>query len=278
MQLRGGPYLLILPAAGLFAGLFVAPFVYFFVVSFWRVKTYRLIPDVTVANYAATFAQYVEVGRFTFAMALTVGLLTTALGFVYAYIIRFKAGRWGTLLLFAALTTLFGGYLMKIYAWKTILGNEGVLNSALLGLGIIDTPITALLYSPGAVVVTLIHFLLPFAVLPIYGALRGIRTIELEAARDLGARPWQLLGGIVVPRCRTGLTAAFVFCFLIAAGDYVTPLLVGGKITMIGNLIAPQFGQFFNWPLGSAMSFVILFAALGVVALAGGLMSLWRPR
>src|SRR3990170_2144146 len=192
MQLRGGPYLLILPAAGLFAGLFVAPFVYFFVVSFWRVKTYRLIPDVTVANYAATFAQYVEVGRFTFAMALTVGLLTTALGFVYAYIIRFKAGRWGTLLLFAALTTLFGG--------------------------------------------------------------------------------------IVVPRCRTGLTAAFVFCFLIAAGDYVTPLLVGGKITMIGNLIAPQFGQFFNWPLGSAMSFVILFAALGVVALAGGLMSLWRPR
>ena len=278
MQLRGGPYLLILPAAGLFAGLFVAPFVYFFAVSFWRVKTYRLIPDFTVANYAATFAQYVEVGRFTFAMALTVGLLTTALGFVYAYIIRFKAGRWGTLLLFAALTTLFGGYLMKIYAWKTILGNEGVLNSALLGLGIIDAPITALLYSPGAVVVTLIHFLLPFAVLPIYGALRGIRTIELEAARDLGARPWQLLGGIVVPRCRTGLTAAFVFCFLIAAGDYVTPLLVGGKITMIGNLIAPQFGQFFNWPLGSAMSFVILFAALGVVALAGGLMSLWRPR
>ena len=278
MQLRGGPYLLILPAAGLFAGLFVAPFVYFFVVSFWRVKTYRLIPDVTVANYAATFAQYVEVGRFTFAMALTVGLLTTALGFVYAYIIRFKAGRWGTLLLFAALTTLFGGYLMKIYAWKTILGNEGVLNSALLGLGIIDAPITALLYSPGAVVVTLIHFLLPFAVLPIYGALRGIRDIELEAARDLGARPWQLLGGIVVPRCRAGLTAAFVFCFLIAAGDYVTPLLVGGKITMIGNLIAPQFGQFFNWPLGSAMSFVILLAALGVIVLAGGLMSLWRPR
>src|SRR3989304_695406 len=136
MQLRGGPYLLILPAAALFAAFFVAPFFYFFAVSFWRVKSYRLIPDFTVANYAATFAQYLEVGRFTFAMALTIGLLTTALGFVYAYIIRFKAGRWGPLLLFVALTTLFGGYLMKIYAWKTILGNEGGLNSALMGLGI----------------------------------------------------------------------------------------------------------------------------------------------
>src|SRR3989337_4276297 len=183
MRRRGVPYLLILPAAGLFATLFVAPFVYFFVVSFWRVKTYRLIPDFTVANYAATFAQYLPVVRFAFAMALIVGLLTTVLGFLYAYIIRFKAGRWGPLLLFAALTTLFGGYLLKIYAWQTILGNEGVLNSALLGLGIIDAPITALLYSPGALVATLIHFLLPFAVLPTYGALRGIRTIELEAAR-----------------------------------------------------------------------------------------------
>jgi spermidine/putrescine transport system permease protein len=200
------------------------------------------------------------------------------LGFLYAYLIRFKAGRYGPLLLFVALVTLFGGYLMKIYAWKTILGNEGIMNSALLGAGIIEEPFTALLYSPAAVVVTLVNFLLPLAVLPIYGALRGIRDIEVDAARDLGARPVRILRDVIVPRSRAGLVAAFVFSFLIAAGDYVTPLLVGGKMTMIGNLIAPQFGQFFNWPLGAAMSYAVLFIALVVVGVANGAMALWRPR
>jgi spermidine/putrescine transport system permease protein len=192
--------------------------------------------------------------------------------------IRFRAGRYGPFLLFIALVTLFGGYLMKIYAWKTILGNEGVLNSALISAGLIDEPFTALLYSPPAVVVTLVHFLVPFAILPIYGSLRGIGDSEVEAARDLGAPRWRVVSDIVVPRSRAGLMAAFVFCFLIAAGDYVTPLLVGGKITMLGNLIAIQFGQQFNWPLGAAMSFSVLAAALAVVALAYGALSAWRPR
>jgi spermidine/putrescine transport system permease protein len=157
---------------------------------------------------------------------------------------------------------------MKIYAWKTILGNEGLLNSALVSLGVVDRPIAALLYSPGAVVVTLVHLVLPFAILPIYGAMRGISPIELEAARDLGARPWRVVRDVLVPRCRAGVVGAFAATFLLAAGDYVTPTLVGGKMTMIGNLIAPQFGQWFNWPLGAAMSFVMLAMALVVLALA----------
>jgi spermidine/putrescine transport system permease protein len=143
---------------------------------------------------------------------------------------------------------------------------------------VIATPFTALLYSPPAVVVTLIHFLVPFAILPIYGSMRGISDIELEAARDLGAGRLNILNGILVPRCRPGLIAAFVFCFLIASGDYVTPLLVGGKMTMLGNLIAIQFGQNANWPLGAAMSYSILAAALAIVVLANGLLSLWKPR
>ncbi len=113
------------------------------------------------------------------------------------------------------------------------------------------TPISALLYSPGAVVVTLLHFALPFAVLPIYAAMRGIKDIEIEVARDLGASPLETFSTIIVPRCRAGIVTAFSFSFLITAGDYVTPMLVGGKQTMIGNLIAPQFGSMFNWPLGA---------------------------
>jgi len=278
VESRKLPYLLIAPSAAIFLLLFVAPFLHFFLISFWVVRSYKLQTDFSLASYARVGRDYVEIATFTIALALIVALLTTLAGFLYAYIIRFRAGRFGPLLLFISLATLFGGYLMKIYAWKTILGNEGVLNSALMSLGLIDQPFTALLYSPAAVVVTLVHFLVPFAILPIYGSLRGISDIEIEAARDLGARRLQILGGILVPRCRPGLTAAFIFCFLIAAGDYVTPLLVGGKITMLGNVIATQFGAGFNWPLGSAMSFVILFAAIVVVALTHFALSRWRPR
>jgi spermidine/putrescine transport system permease protein len=268
MRSRLGPYLLVAPAAAVFLLLFAVPLGYFLVLSFWRVAFYQLVPAFTLANYAQTLTRYPDVGLATVLVALATAALTTALGFVYAAVARFAAGRWGQPLLFLATLTLFGGYLMKIYAWKTILGNEGLLNSALLSLGVVDRPIAALLYSPGAVVVTLVHLLLPFAILPIYGAMRGVSPIELEAARDLGARPWRVVRDVLVPRCRAGVVGAFAATFLLAAGDYVTPTLVGGKMTMIGNLIAPQFGQWFNWPLGAAMSFVMLAMALVVLALA----------
>jgi spermidine/putrescine transport system permease protein len=268
MRSRLGPYLLVAPAAAVFLLLFAIPLGYFLVLSFWRVAFYQLVPAFTLANYAQTLARYPDVGLATVLVALATAALTTALGFVYAAVARFAAGHWGQPLLFLATLTLFGGYLMKIYAWKTILGNEGLLNSALLSLGVVDRPIAALLYSPGAVVVTLVHLLLPFAILPIYGAMRGVSPIELEAARDLGARPWRVVRDVLVPRCRAGVVGAFAATFLLAAGDYVTPTLVGGKMTMIGNLIAPQFGQWFNWPLGAAMSFVTLAMALAALALA----------
>jgi spermidine/putrescine transport system permease protein len=274
MRSRLGPYLLVAPAAAVFLLLFAVPLLYFLVLSFWQVAFYRLVPTFTLANYAQALTRYPDVGLATVLVALATAALTTALGFVYAMVARFAAGRWGEPLLFLAVLTLFGGYLMKIYAWKTILGNEGLLNSALVSSGIVDRPIAALLYSPGAVVVTLVHLLLPFAILPVYGAMRGVSPIELEAARDLGARPWRVVPDVLVPRCRAGVVGAFAATFLLAAGDYVTPTLVGGKMTMIGNLIAPQFGQWFNWPLGAAMSFVTLAMALAALALA----NLFVPR
>lgn len=267
MRDRAGPWLLAAPAGLVFAGLFVIPFAYFLLISFWSVKLYRLAPGFSLRNYAQALGNYVDVGIFTVSLALVTAALATGLGFLYAWIVRFKAGRLANPLLVVAMLTLFGGYLMKIYAWKTILGNEGVLNSGLIATGLIDRPIAALLYSPTAVVITLLYFLLPFAVLPIWGNLRAVANIELEAARDLGASPRAVLWDIVLPRCRTGLVAAFTLSFLIAAGDYVTPILVGGKMTLIGNLIAPQFGQFFNWPLGAAMSFTVLVMALLVFGL-----------
>lgn len=260
-------YWLIAPSALVFVALFIAPIGFFVVLSFWQVEYFELSTQPTLANYRDVFANYWHVMGFTVALATAAALLTTALGFVFSFLARFRAGKWAQLLLFIVLITLFGGYLMKIYAWKTILGNEGVLNTALMAIGIISSPITSLLYSPQAVVVTLMHFSLPFAVLPIYASMRGVSDSEVEAARDLGAGRWPILSTIIVPRCQNGIVAAFSFVFLMVAGDYVTPLLVGGKQTMIGNLIAPQFGAQFNWPLGAAMSIVMLLVALVVIYL-----------
>jgi spermidine/putrescine transport system permease protein len=266
------------PAALLFLGLFGASSMFYFVVSFWSVKLYKLRADFTFVNYVKSLEQQWSVLLFTLELSLIIGIVTTVLGFIFAYIVRFKAGHYGPLLLFVAIITLFGGYLMKIYAWKTILGNEGVLNTALETLGLIDAPLTFLFYNPGAVIVTLVHFLLPLAVLPIYSSMRGITDIEMESARDLGASAWRALSDIVIPRCHTGLIAAFALCFLVSVGDYVTPAFVGGTISMIGSNIQDMFGRALNPPLGAATSFIMLLASFVVVLLVSAFIKAWRPR
>jgi spermidine/putrescine transport system permease protein len=278
MRDRGATYLLLAPAALIFGTLFILPLAYFLVISFWRVVLFKLKPDLTIANYLQVFELHLPTLLFTLGLALVIAVVTTCLGFVYAYLIRFKAGRFGPVLLFVALITLFGGYLMKIYSWMTILGITGVLNTALKALGLISEPLPWLFYNVGAVVVTLVNFLLPLAILPIYASMRGITDIEMEAARDLGAGGWRRFSDIVVPRSNTGIMAAFALCFLLAAGDYLTPQLVGGKVNMIGVQIAPQFGGLGNWPLGSAMSFVTLGSSLAVILLSIVLLLQWRPR
>lgn len=272
---RWFPLVLTSPSAIIFAATFVAPFIYFFIISFWTVDYFDMVPGASLVNYREMADKYVGVSVYTLWLSIATALITVVVGFFYAFIARFKLPRYADFMIFVVLVTMFGGYLMKIYAWKTILGNEGVLNTALMAAGLITEPVSALLYSPGAVVVTLLHFGLPFAVLPIYASMRGIKDIELEVAHDLGATASKTFMTIIVPRCRPGIVTAFSFAFLITAGDYITPLLVGGKQTLIGNLIAPQFGMQFNWPLGSAMSFVMLAISAVVILIFSRLMAAW---
>jgi len=250
------------PAAAVYATLFVAPLLFFLVISFWIVRARMMRPSFTFQNYAETFTDYGDVLVFTLAIAALIAVVTTVLAFLFAYAIRFKLGRFSNVFLFLTLVTLFGGYLVKIYAWKSILGTDGVLNQALLALGVISEPVSVLLYSVNGVVITLAYFLLPFAVLPIYGGLRGIKEVTMEAARDLGAGPWHVMKDVVLPQCKGGLLTAFTLCFLISAGDYVTPKFVGGGAALIGTFIENQFTIAFNWPLGAAMAFVAMLATL----------------
>jgi len=262
-----------LPATLIFLLFFVGPFIYFAIMSFWSVSAYRLTPGFEFGNYADIYLDYRYSLGFTFAIALVIALVTTTLAFAFAYLIRFRAGRFGPALLFITLITMFGGYLVKIYAWRTILGSTGILNTGMIELGLIDEPLPWLLYNPGAVVTTLTHFLLPFAVLPIYGSLRAINDAQLAAGRDLGASPRRTLVDIVLPQCELGLVVAFMLTFFIAAGDYITPRLVGGPSTsMVGSFVENQFITALNAPQSSALAVAILIVSAGTILIARALL------
>jgi spermidine/putrescine transport system permease protein len=180
---------------------------------------------------------------------------------------RFVFQQRAQLILQLILISLFSGYLVRIYAWRTILGKQGLLNSAFDWLGLIDKPLEFLIYSNFAVIVTLAGLLLPLAVLPIYSAMSNISREHLDIASDLGSRRLHLVRTILVPMALPGIGTAFAFTFLLAAGDFVTPNLVGGsRGIMIGNVIADQFrGTGANWPLGSALAFVTVCIVMLIV-------------
>lgn len=261
----------ILPAIALWVMLFAAPLCFFFVVSFWSVRGLAMQPDFTLQNYWAGLRDYGDVLVNTVAIGLVTALATTIIAYFFAFAIRFRAGRYGNTLLFITLIALFGGYLVKIYAWKSILGRDGVLNATLLALGVIDEPLTIFIYNTNSVIITLTYFLLPFAVLPIYGSMRAIPESLIEAARDLGATPARAARDIVLPLSERGTSVAFLMAFLISVGDYVTPRYVGGGASMMGHFIETQFSFGFNWPMGSAMSFTLMAVSLIVyLALRAG--------
>ena len=261
------PLIGLAPAAGVWLLLFAGPLAYFFVISFWSVRARIMRPDFTGKNYVATFTDYGDVLLHTLLIGVAIAIVTTALAYTFAFAIRFRAGRFGNLLLLLTLITLFGGYLVKIYAWKSILGRDGIINGALAWLRIIDDPLTFFIYSANGVVITLTYFLLPFAVLPIYGSMRAIPDELIEAARDLGASAFRASRDVVLPLSERGIAIAFLLSFLISVGDYVTPRYVGGGTSMMGHFIETQFSFGFNWPMGSAMAFTLMATSLVVFTL-----------
>jgi len=255
------------PAFSILTGFFFAPITLLFAVSFWSVRAFRLSPGFSLEAYERAFSVYGLLFVSTMLLAGAVALLCVTVGFVFAYGARFRTGIYGDLFILATMITLFGGYLVKIYSWKAILSSNGILNSVLLGLGVVEKPVGWFIFNMGAVIVALAHFLLPFAILPIYSALRNVPGITLEAARDLGASPWVTFVKVVLPQCKTGLVAAFAICFLSAAGDYVTPMFLGGGSgIMLGQFIVTEFSTRFNWPAGAAMSFSLMGVSTLVIS------------
>ncbi|HEX4636772.1 MAG TPA: ABC transporter permease [Rhizomicrobium sp.] len=221
-----------------------------------------------------TLAQYGEVlGRASYRNLFLRSVLisgavtgaTVAMAYPMAYFVAFHA-RHKFLWLVALTIPFWTSYLLRVFAWKIILGFNGVINSGLMRLHLIGQPLEFLLYNPFAVVVTLAHAWAAFAILPIYVSLEKIDRSLLEAASDLGDSALRRFLRVTLPLSMPGVIGAAILIFVPTTGDFVTPQLVGGtKGTMIANVIETQFNGVGNWPLGAAMSLVSM-AMVGVIA------------
>jgi spermidine/putrescine transport system permease protein len=238
--------------------------------SFWT-QTYLTIDRTfTLDNYRQALFEpiYQDLLMRSLGISLTVSVLTVLLAYPIAYFISFHGGRHKNLWLFVITIPFWSSYLLRVMSWKVILGYNGVLNSGLMGLGILDEPSTALLYNSTAVVITLTHAWAVFAILPIYVSLEKVDRTLIEAATDLGDGPIRRFLRVTLPLSLPGVIAALLIVMIPTVGDYVTPRMVGGTDgVMIANAIQAQFGRALNKPLGAALSVTTMIA---VCVMAGG--------
>ncbi|MAO92818.1 MULTISPECIES: ABC transporter permease [unclassified Hwanghaeella] len=197
-----------------------------------------------------------------------VTLLSLVLAYPIAYLLAFDLTRNKLLWLMLFTLPCWISYLLRVLSWKLILGYQGMINTSLIGLGIVDQPIEALLYNSTSVVIALTHAWAPFAILPIYVSLEKIDRSLIRASGDLSDTPMQTFFRVILPLSLPGVTAAFVLVFIPTFGDYVTPHLLGGPTgVMIGNFIAMQFGASNNWPLGAAVALLAMLVATLLVCI-----------
>jgi ABC-type spermidine/putrescine transport system permease subunit II len=256
--------------------LLVAPAVLLILYSFYTSGFYTVIHSFTSANYHEVFtvSVYWQLLLKSWLVGLIVAFIVTIFAFTMAYAMRFSLGRWGPRLLILVMATLLSSYIVRIFAWMTILGTNGLTNTVLLDLGVISHPLSFLLYGYFAIALVLVYVYLPLAVLPIYAALQEVDPHALEASRDLGATRLQTLRRVTIPLAMHGIRIAFAVSFIFAASDYVTPTLVGGLDgQMAGNVIQDQFTQSGNYPLGAALA-ILLVACFPVIL--GGLTIIMR--
>ncbi len=250
-----------------------APLITILAYSFLKDGYLTVIREFTLENYAAVWSDPIfhKIMARSLLVAGLVTLVTVALAFPVAYFLSFvvssdKKSLW----LFLITIPFWTSYLIRVFLWKVILGYNGVINSGLKSLGLIEQPLTFILYNVNSMVITLAHAYAPFAILPIFIALEKIDRSLLEAGRDLGENRLMTFWRVTLPLAMPGVIAASLIVFIPTIGDYVTPALIGGgKIPMIANLIQAQMLDLDNRPLGSALavSAMVIVAVVSVIFL-----------
>jgi spermidine/putrescine transport system permease protein len=230
--------------------------------AFWSVD-YLTIDRTPTLDNLRTISEnplYPTVLLRTFLMATAVTLTDVLLAFPIAFYVAKRVTKHRELLLMLVVFPLWSSYLVRAFAWKTILGTNGILNSFLLATGVVSEPVSAFLYSKTGMYITFCQVWLPFMILPLYTILDRLPNSLLEAASDLGANSWQTFRRVILPLSLPGLLAGCLSVFSLTMGDYITPSLIGGSAgtELIGGIIADQFGMANNWPLGAALILPIL--------------------
>ena len=246
--------------------LLAAPLLLIFLLGFWTQDYLVLDRSFKLDNYIEAWSHplYRVLMLRSLGISVVVTLATVLLAYPMAYFISFYGGNHKALWLFLVTIPFWTSYLLRVFLWKVILGYNGVLNSTLEWLGLIEEPLTFILYNVNAVVITLTHAWAPFAILPIFVALEKIDRSLLESATDLGDSPLRRFLHVTLPLSMPGVVAAALIIFIPTIGDYVTPRLVGGKDgLMIANMIQVQFSKANNAPLGAALA----VSAMGIVSM-----------
>lgn len=244
--------------------------------SFWKADFFSVTRTFTLENYTHLIDSpiFLSILLKSLITSLIASTIAVFIAYQIAYAVIFKFRVWGPRILVLIMASLLSSYIVRLYALTTILGTNGILNKAFISLGIIDEPLSYLLYGYPAIVLTLVYVYLPMAVLPIYAGLQGIDRKLFEASRDLGFGPIRTFLRITLPLSMRGVRTAFAFCFILAAADYVAPRMVGGLDgQMIGSIIADQFGGASNYPFGATLSISMIF---GFAIVLGGCFGIER--
>ncbi len=257
----------------------LVPYALMFCYSFWMVSTSQaIVHSWNLANYRQLFTVdvYWQTLLRSMWIAARVMLFSLLLGYPLAYFLSFYAGAKKDLFYQLVIIPLWVSYLVRAYAWKTILGSDGVLNTLLQYVHLTKHPLEFLLYSPFAVVLTLTHIYTPFTFLPIYASLEHIPRNLVEASSDLGASPVQTIWRVIFPLSIPGVLAGATFAFVLSLGDFLAPLLLGGPSgIMISNIVVSLFGAAYNWPLGAAISLCMLVLVVSLLFVSERLEKKW---
>ena len=246
------------------------PLAVLFTLSFWIQDYLDFIRTFSLKNYIDFFQKpiYGKILIKSIRMSGLVTLATVLLAYPMAYFIAFRIQHNKLIWLILITVPFWTSYLLRVFAWKLMLGYNGVINSGLKTLGFISEPLEFLLYNPAAVMITLAHAWAAFAILPIYVSLEKIDRSLLEASRDLGENAFTTFIRVTLPLSLPGVIAASLLVFIPTVGDYVTPSLVGGPSgIMIGNIIQSMFGKALNWPLGAAISVISMLTVALMISL-----------
>jgi spermidine/putrescine transport system permease protein len=259
----------------------IIPFLILLMISFWTRVGIGFDTTPSLTNYQRVVNEPMFgllLGR-TFWMSGMATVATVALCYPMAYFVAFHVHRNKMMWLILITLPFWISYLLRVFAWRVILGWEGAINSALVWAGWIEAPLEFLLYSRTAVIITLAHAWAAFAILPLYVSLEKIDKSLLEAATDLGDGPVARFFRITLPLSMPGIIAASFLIFIPTTGDYITPALLGGPDgMMIGNIIQAQFGSVNNWPMGATLSIVLMLWIAAIAAVFLYLTRLARER